>query len=395
MQSLREKILSCLETYCDEDNQLVDKLGNIIAENGYYAYVEVFEVLTHLKLDPENAKLVWYSLLEHREYLRKRLGRDVGFRTSLCDYLCTVNKTLKNPIILENDVFENYLHSYMFDYLTGLYSRRFLETILDRELARCRRHETELSIIFFDIDNFKTVNDKYGHGVGDECLYSVANSINDSVRTEDTVVRYGGEEIVVIYPRTNKMQARNIGERIRKLVENTSFRGGENIFNITLSGGLVSYPLDGKDSAALMRKADQAMYLAKGMGKNNIFMYSNEKRRYARVNYDSNIEVKSVGFHDKSVVYCAQGRDISTGGVLFESNYFFDIGSKLQLKLPFRQSGAKVEVTGVAGVVVRNNLNMDGSYNTGISFLDVEKPAKNAINAYLETRLEQTELKMH
>lgn len=189
MVPLREKILCILDSYRDDDERLVKELENIIQSNGVRAYPSIFEIITHMSLDPKKAKNTWDALIAHRRYMMERLGRNVGIRTALCDYLGTVNKTLENPMVVEIHVFENHYHSYMYDYLTGLYSRGFLDTILDRELARCRRHENELSILFFDIDNFKSVNDTYGHSTGDVCLAEVSGNVKNAVRTEG---RYHG-----------------------------------------------------------------------------------------------------------------------------------------------------------------------------------------------------------
>lgn len=141
MTSLREDILCVLETYGDEDNRLVEALDRIVCDSGDRVYSVIFEVITQLRLEPEKAKYLWHGVVAHRRDMMERLERNVGIRTALCDYLCSVNKTLENPMVVEIHVFENHYQSYMYDYLTGLYSRGFLNTILDGELARCRRHD--------------------------------------------------------------------------------------------------------------------------------------------------------------------------------------------------------------------------------------------------------------
>ena len=389
MTSLRAQILGVLESYGDADDRLITELDGIAAENGDQAYEVIFEVITRLKLDAKKAKSLWHGVVDHRKSMMEALGRNVGFRAVLCDYLCNVNNTLENPMVIEIHVFENHYQSTMYDYLTGLYSRGVLDTIMERELARCMRHDSKLSILFFDLDNFKDVNDTYGHAAGDECLAGVAKIIKKSIRTEDTAVRYGGEEVVVILPQTDKMQALSIGERIRKRVAEACFIGRGERYSITMSGGLVSYPMDGEDRADLLEKADRAMYQAKSAGKNNIVVYSREKRRYVRVDFTEGIQIKPVGFSEDPVTFRAQGRNISTGGLLFESGTFFKIGTKLQLRIPFAHSDRWVEVT---GVVVRNELNPDGKFDTGISFLEMEKPDRDEIFSYLKTRLYQFEM---
>ncbi len=395
MNTLRDQILNCLNNYSYDDDNLVEELEKIIGEHGEYTCSVIFELLTQLKLEPQTANYLWYKVLDNRREMMECLGRNVGLRTSVCDYLCTVHKSFKNPMILEMHVFENYLQTYMYDYLTGLYSRRFLEVILDRELARCKRHETELSLMFFDIDNFKYTNDSYGHATGDECLSKVASIIKNSIRKEDTAVRYGGEEIVLILPLISKLQAINIAERIRKQIFNTIFMAREKKFSISVSIGLVTYPMDGSSYEELIDKADLALLQAKSSGKNKTLMYSREKRRYKRVSLDAEVQVNPVGFQEKTVVYCAHAKNISLGGMLFEIATFFNIGTKLELKLLLSNLGTELEITGVRAEVVRNQTNPIGTYDTGIYFLDVEKKAKVAIHNYLVTRDEPAETRIH
>jgi diguanylate cyclase (GGDEF)-like protein len=283
-------------------------------------------------------------------------------------------------MVLEIEAFEGCLQSYMHDYLTGLHSRGFLDTILDRELARCKRHDNELSLLFLDIDDFKKVNDLYGHVAGDRCLAKVAHIIKDSIRTEDTAVRYGGEEIVVIFPQTSKVDALAIGERIRTQISMTAFGNQTHPYQVTVSGGLVAFPMDGRDCAQLLERADAAMYQAKGAGKNTIVVYSHEKRRCLRVDFDRHVEAKPVEFLNKPVSMDVQGKNISSGGMLFEAASSFSIGSKVQLRMLLVPPGDHIEVT---GVVVRNKLNRRGRFETGISFLDIDKPVQKAIHDYL------------
>ena len=386
MNSLRETILDILESHCDEEDRLVEKLDHVIRENGRQTYAVIFEIITQLKLDPAKAEYLWREVLENREEMMRLLGRNVGIRTALCDYLCTVNKTLENPMVVEIQVFDYHYKSYMFDYLTGLYSRGFLDTILDRELARSRRHATELSLLFFDIDNFKNVNDTYGHGAGDRCLAGVAGIISKAVRTEDTAVRYGGEEVVLILPQTSKMHALAIGDRIRRQVEKKEFAGHGDTFSVTMSGGLVSFPMDGDDAAELVEHADQAMYKAKGSGKNSIVPFSSEKRRYIRVDFENavEVEVRPIGISKDPDTSLAKGRNISSGGVLFKTDIFYSIGTKLQLRIPLASSDKNIEIS---GSVVRNELNADQTYDTGISFLEMEEEVKDKIFFYLKSRL--------
>ncbi len=156
------------------------------------------------------------------------------------------------------------------DELTGLYNYRYFTRKLRTELKRAQRYEHPLSVIMVDIDWFKRCNDTYGHLFGNMVLQELALRIKESVRDVDLVCRYGGEEFVVILPLTKKADAQMIGERIRQRVERDEFGNNRESskVKITVSLGVASYPENGLTAKELIGKMDQALYLAKGHGKN-------------------------------------------------------------------------------------------------------------------------------
>jgi two-component system cell cycle response regulator len=158
------------------------------------------------------------------------------------------------------------------DELTGIYNYRFFVQKLADELKRARRYHHNLSLLMIDIDWFKRYNDNYGHLFGNLILSDLAKVIKSCIRDTDILIRYGGEEFVVILPQTEKEDARNIGERIRSKVEQTLFEEKEKKFkiNLTVSLGVATFPENGTEPEELVRSVDQALYLAKGKGKNLI-----------------------------------------------------------------------------------------------------------------------------
>jgi diguanylate cyclase (GGDEF)-like protein len=158
------------------------------------------------------------------------------------------------------------------DQLTGLYNRQKFNDILTKEIKRERRYQNSLSIIIFDIDNFKHFNDTYGHDVGDEVLKAIASILQQSVREHDTVVRWGGEEFIVLLPQTQLDGAKNVAEKIRMAIEKHE---DEKIpAPITASFGVTS--LEEKDTdISFIKKADKALYQAKNNGKNQVIIYEN------------------------------------------------------------------------------------------------------------------------
>ncbi|QBE66818.1 sensor domain-containing diguanylate cyclase [Pseudoduganella lutea] len=159
------------------------------------------------------------------------------------------------------------------DPLTDLYNRRFLEESLKRELARSVRNRAPLSVIMFDVDHFKRLNDTFGHDAGDVVLKAVAAATKAAVRKADIVCRYGGEEMIVVLPDCAQGMAMERAEMIRRAIESVRIEhGGREIPQVTASFGVASHPNFGLDGDALVRAADAALYVAKRRGRNNVQM---------------------------------------------------------------------------------------------------------------------------
>lgn len=161
-------------------------------------------------------------------------------------------------------------HAAITDALTGIYNRRFFDDMLEKQIALSSRNKEPLSIIIADIDNFKKLNDEYGHIMGDRALRYVAKMMESCIRLSDILARYGGEEFVIIMPATNTMNALEKAEQIRKRVESVRLEpenGGE-FPVLTISAGIATYPMHGTESNSVVRAADRALLLAKKRGKN-------------------------------------------------------------------------------------------------------------------------------
>ncbi len=160
------------------------------------------------------------------------------------------------------------------DGLTGLFNTRYFYSQLDVEIARINRYGGSCSVVLFDIDNFKALNDTYGHQAGDEVLHDLAVIFRMVSRETDIVVRYGGEEFTIILPNTYEEDAVFLADRIRRDVEQSTFlRNHYGGTSITLSGGIASYPRNASDARSLLNAADQALYAAKASGKNIVLCY--------------------------------------------------------------------------------------------------------------------------
>ena len=377
MDTIRKEILKCLDDFSYDDDRLISELNCITEKIGDEACQVLFSVLTHLDLSPDQAVDYWKQIVAHRNSMSESLGRGVNLRTAICDYFCTINKSMTNPIIIEIRVLEDALYSLRYDSLTGLYSRRTFDEVFVKEIERANRYGKELSVLFFDLDDFKQVNDTFGHLAGDDALEHVARVVMGEIRTIDIASRYGGEEIVVVLPETGKAAAFVVGERIREKVETMKLNYNDQIINLTISGGIATLPIDANDSKNLIANADIAVYKAKEAGKNNIVIYSENKRRFIRVDFITDIHVLEVDSKEKIGIVGIKSTDLSTGGILFKSNHSIDLGTQVQLQIP---TGIVDEPLLVAGTVVRVEKFSSNQFDIGISFIKVDGSVRNELS---------------
>jgi diguanylate cyclase (GGDEF)-like protein len=188
----------------------------------------------------------------------------------------TVASAFQNSIAVESADLEAST-----DPLTGLYNRAYFARRFEAELRRARNYMAPLSVLILDIDHFKRINDTYGHPAGDVILKKLAEIIRKTTRASDFVVRYGGEEFVLVMTSSNQDQAFLFMDRLRGTVAATEFPvpGHDAPLKVTFSAGLSSFPEDGQSTADLLKAADQALYAAKASGRNLVL-------RAARIGLD-------------------------------------------------------------------------------------------------------------
>lgn len=163
--------------------------------------------------------------------------------------------------------FERLILNSDYDYLTKIYNRNKFDELLSREFNRSKRYNYTFSILMFDIDFFKKINDQYGHNVGDEVLKKLASVIQDHIRVNDSLARWGGEEFVCILPFINLKEALKVAEKLRRLIEETVFIKGE---IITVSIGVSEMNKELHQVNDLIENTDKAMYRAKEGGRNRV-----------------------------------------------------------------------------------------------------------------------------
>jgi len=158
------------------------------------------------------------------------------------------------------------------DYLTGLFIRRQLFELGEKEISRAKRNNAPLSLMILDIDHFKSINDTYGHATGDEVLKNFSTMFRDSLRNVDIVCRFGGEEFVAILPDTDIQLAMEVAQRLRLNIETSIMPVEDNELRYTISIGLTG--LREKDTSInqLINRADEALYHAKKSGRNQVIV---------------------------------------------------------------------------------------------------------------------------
>jgi diguanylate cyclase (GGDEF)-like protein len=158
------------------------------------------------------------------------------------------------------------------DFLTGVYNRRHFETLARAELARYQRYMRPLSVMMIDIDHFKTVNDQFGHAVGDRVLKSVADLCRAAKRDTDIVARVGGEEFAIMLPKTTEAATMQFAERLCRLARDCTLAADGEEIPVTISVGIAGASMRTSGIESLMRDADHALYQAKRSGRDQIMV---------------------------------------------------------------------------------------------------------------------------
>jgi diguanylate cyclase (GGDEF)-like protein len=192
------------------------------------------------------------------------LDQERAYISMLSDQLSTM---LQNTALLDSTRNGTWV-----DHLTGVANRLYFLQRFEGEIRRTKNYEAALALLMFDIDEFKKVNDTYGHHAGDLVIRKMAEVVRKNIRRSDLVARFGGDEFVVLITSTTQEQALSFAEKLRERIASTgmAIHGAEAPLRITISGGLAMFPLHGQSTTELFRAADDALYESKRHGRNRI-----------------------------------------------------------------------------------------------------------------------------
>ena len=284
LKQLEDKGIDLIEVL-GQDRHLAspDDLQEIISHlsrSGESLYSELLYYLTYRRFPQDQAENLWKGVMKHKRRMQEALTRDVAFRVAALDYLSCKTNVLKGVHLIARPEFEGVLSYVNIDEVSGVFSRRYFNTQLSKEVSRARRYGKFLSLLLIDVDRFKQINDSFGHVKGDTVLRKVGRLLQDSTRQADSVCRFGGDEFSVLLPETNSSDAYSTAERTRNAVSQmTISKGRGEDIALTLSVGGATFPGDCDEAEELMALADQMCLEAKRAGKNCVKLYSEGHRQ--------------------------------------------------------------------------------------------------------------------
>jgi diguanylate cyclase (GGDEF)-like protein len=235
-------------------------------KRGSVFFSDLLYAVSHHYFAPEIAEMLWDEILEHKLKMSRLLGRNVRISVAVLDYLSNVTGKISSPTLISEAYVAKIANLSVRDGMTGLFNHTTCYELLELELKAYKRYGVVASVILLDIDDFKRVNDRWGHQEGDRILVELAAILTQQTRDSDICCRFGGEEFVVILPFTECHEAAEIAERIRKGASRIGIAGQ----TLALSAGVASCDDAASTPHALISRADDALGQAKKSGKNQV-----------------------------------------------------------------------------------------------------------------------------
>ena len=247
----------------ESENLLIEGLKR---KRGERFYSDLLYAVTHQFFPPAAAENLWNRILKHKYEMSAIMKRNIRIAVAALDYLSNLTGELLSPTLIDETRMTAIIQLTLRDGLTRLFNHTTCYQRIEMELSRFERYGAIVSLMMIDIDNFKEINDHYGHVEGDRILSEMAAAFLTETRDADICCRYGGEEFVVIMPSTDIREAGMLAERLRIKVEQDMPSGK----SVTVSIGVASCDGNIRTAKTLVDKTDAALYEAKKNGKNKV-----------------------------------------------------------------------------------------------------------------------------
>lgn len=240
------------------DRDVTSQMADLQKKSATATQLEPLKQLIHFRLASIGQQINTHNIQEHAE--RSRVQNELRSLTQKLRDMEAETSELQNKLELAQRKASH-------DHLTSLPNRLAFTDRLSEEMARSKRHRSPLSIAVWDIDFFKAINDTYGHKSGDKALIIIAKLLAQTCRQSDFLARFGGEEFVMLFPETHGPDALTVANKLREIIETSSFNANGNRVKITLSCGITEH-IESDNSDSFFERADNALYTAKQTGRN-------------------------------------------------------------------------------------------------------------------------------
>jgi len=313
----------------DAKNNIIDVNNTFIQLSGYSKKEAIGQKTSLFKSGRQSAKFyneMWQAI-EHKghwtgEVWNKRKNGEVYPQLVTISAIRNSEQKVQNYIALYTDITEIKAHQKQlqhiahYDPLTGLPNRTLLADRLIQAMPQCKRNKQSLAVAFLDLDGFKTINDKYGHTVGDNLLIEMSRRIESVLREGDTLSRFGGDEFIAILVGLEKPQfCEAILDNLLQAVS-APIAINNTTLNLSASIGVTIYPHDGVDAEQLLRHADQAMYTAKQEGKNRYHLFNMAESMALKHHHNRLSRIREALKNDEFILYYQPKVNMKTGELI-------------------------------------------------------------------------------
>lgn len=238
-----------------------------------FSFADALSYFIDYSFTDEEAENHWKNIIERMEKTEAKLNRRISIYAAVVDYFTSEERVFNSPVLVEIKVLRQTEQFAMMDGLTNVFNRRYMDLYLRKEINRCNRYNKCFSVMLLDVDDFKKINDTHGHVNGDVVLQAIARVLKETIREEDVLCRYGGEEFLIIMPETDADNAIALYPRIQEKLQESEIYSK---YKVTLSAGCANFTAHADNLIDLLRCADISLYKAKKAGKNRAVKYEKE-----------------------------------------------------------------------------------------------------------------------